>query len=343
MNKRVTIQDIANRLGVTKGIVSRALTGKYNVSDKMRDEITHTAVEMGYDFSKLRSKNRKRSKCIMIMCSQMLSNVDYWQPIIGAITTTLDGAHINLDYFIYDQTTCNADDAYRLKSMDASGYVFMSHNPACLLQAAEQTNRPTVVIDPKEMQTGKHLQIKYNNVYSFYHLTKLLYENGHRHFLFYGPDGTTTSFTEREQGFKSAISELRKTSTERVTAHEVLFANLDQQYADNAAFEEKLLQHPKTTAIVCANDIIAYNAHQSICRMGKKVPDDFSLVGFDNISPSAIGGLELTTVNVPRRELGVEAARYIIRHITNQQIRYSQIVIDCEIVRRDSIRNIKKT
>lgn len=339
MNKRVTIQDIADRLGVTKGIVSRALTGKYNVSDRMRDEITHTAVELGYDFSKLRSKNRKRSKCIMIMCSQMLANVDYWQPIIGAITSTLDGAHINLDYFIYDENTCGDEDAYRLKSLDASGYVFMSNNPACLLQAAEATNRPTVVIDPKEMQTGKHLQIKYNNVYSFYHLTRLLYEKGHRHFLFYGPDGTSTSFTEREQGFKSAISELRNRPG-GVTSHEVLFSNRSRQYADDRAFEEMLTSHRNITAILCANDLIAGNALRSIRRMGKSVPDDYSLVGFDNLPTR--NGPGLTTVNVPRRELGAEAARYIIRHITNQQLRYSQIVIDCEIIIRDSIRDITR-
>lgn len=338
--KRTTVQDIADKLGVTKGIVSRALTGKYNVSDKMRDEITRTALEMGYDFSKLRSKNKKRSKCVLIMTSQMLLTADYWQPIISAITSTFDEAHINLDYFIYDQTTCGSSDVTRLKAVDASGYIFLNNNPLCLLQATEQTNRPTVVIDPKEMQSGKHLQIKYNNVTSFYNLTMLMYNHGHRNFCFYGPRGSAMSFTEREQGFRSAIAELNSRTDNKVTYHEVLFSNVDQQYADNVKFEKLLQENGDITAIVCANDIIAYNAYKSIKRLGKSVPQDYSLVGFDNISPNAIGGINLTTVNVPRKELGTEAAKYIIGHITNQQIRYSQIIIDCEIIERSSIVDI---
>lgn len=338
--KRVTVEEIAKQVGVSKGLVSRALTGKYNVSDKVRDEITRTAVAMGYDFGCLRSNNKKRSKCVLIMSSGMLLKEEYWQPIIQTIISTLDEAHINLEYFIYDEKTLGQDDIVRLKTINASGYFFMNNNPTELLTAVEGTNRPVVVIDPRTVRTGKHLQVKYNNFNSFYELTSRLISMGHRHFLFYGPIGASTSFNEREQGMMTCV---RDNAALKVTAEEVLFSNESGNYADNAMFEAALKKHPEITAVFCANDIIAINARLSIERLGKRIPEDYSLVGFDNIRESGDPHVDLTTVNVPRMELGREAARYLIEHISNQQIRYSQIVIDCETVIRGSIRSLGKT
>lgn len=336
--KRVTVEEIAKEVGVSKGLVSRALTGKYNVSDQVRDEITRTAVAMGYDFGRLRSNNKKRSKCVLVMSSNMLLKEEYWQPIIQTIITTLDEAHINLEYFIYDEKNFSQDDILRLKAINASGYFFMHNNPKELLAAVENTNRTVVVVDPRTVQTGKHLQVKYNNFNSFYELTSRLIDKGHKHFLFYGPTGSSASFNEREQGVVTCV---RDNADKKATVTEVLFSNESGNYADNAKFEKCLREHPEITAVFCANDIIAMNAKKSIERLGKKIPEDYSLVGFDNIRESSENGIDLTTVNVPRMELGREAARYLIKHISNQQIRYSQIVIDCEIVERGSVREIK--
>ena len=262
---------------------------------------------------------------------------DYWQPIIRTLTATLDEKHVNLEYLIYDEHHCGQQDVNKLKAVEASGYVFMNNNPEVLVRAAENTNLPVVVIDPKTVMSGRHLQIKYSNFNSFYDLTKLLLKLGHRNFVFYGPKGESTSFTEREQGFLTCIAD---NADEGVTAREVLFDNGEGSYADNERFEKLLLTRPEITAIVCANDIIAINALKSVRSLGKSVPADYAVVGFDNIAESGEKDYDLTTVNVPREELGAEAARYLINHINNNQIKYSQIVIDCETVIRGSIGNV---
>ncbi|MBP5308168.1 MAG: LacI family DNA-binding transcriptional regulator [Clostridia bacterium] len=335
--KRVTIEDVAKKVGVTKGLVSRALTGKYNVSDNMRDEITRTAVAMGYDFSRLRTKRKKRSKCALVMTSEMLLKEDYWRPIIRAITNTLDEEHINLEYFIYNGGKFGEEEISKLKGMDASGYIFMNDNPERLVHACESSNRPVVVIDPRYILSGRHLQIKYSNYSSFYDLTKMLVSYGHKHFCFYGPFGESASFTEREQGFEACIAEHRE---EGVSADNVIFKNTDGLYADSEHFERLLREKGDITAIVCANDLIAVNAFRSIKKLGKSVPEDYSVVGFDNIYESGEANFDLTTVNVPRVELGEEAAKYLAMHITNKRVKYSQIVIDCEIVLRGSVRRL---
>ena len=335
--KRVTVQDIADRVGVTKGLVSRALRGKYNVSEKMREEIMSTAVSMGYDFNRLRAKTKNRGKCMLIMTSRMLLKKDYWQPIIRTITATLDEKHIALEYLVFDEDNIGPSDVAKIKAVDVSGFVFMHNNPEILVRAAEKTKFPVVVIDPKSVMSGKHLQIKYSNFNSVYELTKMLIGAGHKHVAFYGPRGESASFNEREHGFSACVADI---GDPEVTAYEVLFENSDGQYADNARFERFLMENPQVTAIVCANDIIAINAMASINKMGKKIPGDYAVAGFDDIAESRSEALDLTTVNVPREELGAEAARYLTSHIENKHIKYSQIVIDCETVIRGSTGDI---
>lgn len=335
--KRVTIQDIADKVGVTKGLVSRALRGKYDVSEKMLEEITHAAVAMNYDFSKLRAKNKTRSKCLLVMTSKMLLEKDYWQPIIRAITATLEEKHVNLEYQIYDEETFGAEDVSKIKDINAAGYIFMHNNPEVLVKAAENTNRPVVVIDPKNPMQGRHLQVKYSNFNSFYEITELLVKSGHKNFLFYGAKDESVSFTERERGFSASIDNNAESG---VKAYKLLFKNTSGSYADNVGFSEMLTAHPEITAIVCANDIIAINAMKSITKAGKKVPDDYAVVGFDNIAESGYPNVNLTTVNVPREDLGREVAKYLVNHINKKHIKYSQITIDCETVIRSSIGNI---
>lgn len=338
--KRVTIQDIADKVGVTKGLVSRALRGKYDVSEKMREEITHAAVAMNYDFSKLRAKNKTRSKVLLVMTSKMLLEKDYWQPIIRVITATFEEKHVNLEYQIYDEETLGAEDVEKIKNVNAAGYVFMHNNPDVLVKTAENTGRPVVVIDPKNNLQGRHLQVKYSNFNSCYEITSLLIRGGHKNFLFYGATDESSSFIEREQGFSASISD---NAASGVKGYKLLFKNAAGNYADNAGFVEILHKHPEISAVVCANDIIAINAMKSITKMGKKVPDDYAVAGFDNIVDSGYSNIDLTTVNVPREDLGREVAKYLVNHINKKHIKYSQIIIDCETVVRGSTGNINHT
>ena len=96
------------------------------------------------------------------------------------------------------------------------------------------------------------------------------------------------------------------------------------------------LNNNDITAIVCANDIIALNAIKTINRLGRKVPDDISVIGFDNIRTGDFMTPRLSTFNIPRQEIGEEVAKYVANSIKSHQIPYSQIVIRCDFVERES-------
>ena len=96
MGKNVTLEDIAKACGVTKGLVSRALAGKHNVGDETRNIIMQKAVELGYNFDKLRGKKPKKTSVVIVVDSEILMKEDFWQPILKNLYASLNRASIKL-------------------------------------------------------------------------------------------------------------------------------------------------------------------------------------------------------------------------------------------------------
>ena len=84
------------------------------------------------------------------------------------------------------------------------------------------------------------------------------------------------------------------------------------------------------------------SAIKTINRLGKKVPEDISVIGFDNIRTGDFMTPRLSTFNIPRQEIGEEVAKYVANSIKSHQIPYSQIVIRCDFIERESNAEIKK-
>ena len=124
-----------------------------------------------------------------------------------------------------------------------------------------------------------------------------------------------------------------------VKQYSIIFNNDNKYYADEEMLIGALNNNP-ITAIVCANDIIAMNAIKTIYKLGKKVPDDISIIGFDNIKTGEFMSPKLSTFNIPRQEIGEEVAKYVANSIKQHQIVYSQIVIRCDYIERESNKDI---
>ena len=103
---------------------------------------------------------------------------------------------------------------------------------------------------------------------------------------------------------------------------------------------KELLKHDKITAIICANDICALNAYKVIADMGKKIPDDYSVIGFDNVQNGRVASPSLSTFNVPREQIGDEIGLYIVRLTQDNKPQYSELIIRCDFIERDSIKRL---
>ena len=340
MAKAVRLEDIAKECGVTKGLVSRALAGKYNVGDDTRNAIMQKAVELGYDFNKLRVKNVKKTSVVIIVSSSILTKEIYWQPILKNMYATLNRESIKMEYFVFESNNIDMDSVRALKDNPCIAFVILHKNPDAIYKELLKFNKPIIEVDPKYMHYYGTTQIKYSNYISMYEATQKLIDAGHRHICFYGSDMHALSFRERHEGFLGCI-EKNLLSGQNVKGYEVIFDNSDLQYSNNEMLEKALTNNKKITAIVCANDIVALNAYKVIQKMGKSVPNDYSIIGFDNVSMGETANPSLSTYNVPREEIGDEIGLYINRLKQNNKPQYSEVIIRCDYVERNSTKKLE--
>ena len=333
--KKPTLDQIAKECGVTKGLVSRALGGKNNVSDETRDRIVRKATELGYDTTKLKAYKVSSNHVLLISSSRILFKEDFWQPIIASISTTLSRNNLIMEYFVFDEDKIDDDLLKRLKDSSCGAFIVIHVTIKSIMDIVISKNKPTVVVDPKTFYS-EVTQFKFSNYDSAYLAARRLIEQGHRNIAFYGSDSHSTSFRERHEGYMACM----ESHKDIVKPYSLIFDNSQKNFADEDMLVNALTKNP-ITAIVCANDIIAINAMKTIYRLNKKVPQDISIIGFDNIKSGEYMDPKLSTFNIPRQEIGEEVAKYIANSVRSHQIPYSQIVIRCDFIERESNKEIK--
>ena len=333
--KKPTLDLIAKECGVTKGLVSRALGGKNNVSDATRERIIRKATELGYDTSKLKVHKVSSNRVLLVGSSRILFKEDFWQPIITSRSSTLSRNNLIVEYFAFEEDNIDEITVKKLKESSCNAFILIHVIPQIIVDALVGKKKPIVVVDPKTFHS-EVTQFKFSNYDSAYLATERLIQQGHTNIAFYGSDSHSTSFRERHEGFMSCM----ETYKGQVTPYSIIFNNADKNYADEEIFHNIVANNP-ISAIVCANDIIALNAIKSINRLNKKVPEDISVIGFDNIRAGEFMSPKLSTFNIPRQEIGEEVAKYVANSIKSHQIPYSQIVIRCNYIERESNIEIK--
>ena len=275
--KKPTLDQIAKECGVTKGLVSRALGGKNNVSDETRDRIVRKATELGYDTTKLKAYKVSSNHVLLISSSRILFKEDFWQPIIASISTTLSRNNLIMEYFVFDEDKIDDDLLKRLKDSSCGAFIVIHVTIKSIMDIVISKNKPTVVVDPKTFYS-EVTQFKFSNYDSAYLAARRLIEQGHRNIAFYGSDSHSTSFRERHEGYMACM----ESHKDIAKPYSLIFDNSQKNFADEDMLVNALTKNP-ITAIVCANDIIAINAMKTINRLNKKVPEDISIIGFDNI------------------------------------------------------------
>lgn len=334
--KKPTLDQIAKECGVTKGLVSRALGGKNNVSDATREKIIRKATELGYDTSKLKVHKVSSNRVLLIGSSRILFKEDFWQPIITAISSTLSRSNLIVEYFAFEEDKIDEALLKKLKESSCSAFIIIHVAPQEIIDALVDKRKPIIIVDPKTFHS-EATQFKFSNYDSSYLAVRRLIEQGHRYIAFYGSDSHSQSFRERHEGYMACM----ESNKGKVTPCSIIFNNDKKYYSDEEMLTNALNTHP-ITAIVCANDIIALNAIKVINRLDKKVPDDISVIGFDNIRAGEFTSPKLSTFNIPRQEIGEEVAKYVANSIKSHQIAYSQIVIRCDFIERESNKEITK-
>jgi LacI family transcriptional regulator len=349
MSNKVTMQHVADAIGVSKYVVSKSLSGKEGVNAATRERVRQAAVKLGYRFNARSGAGTKPGaggsdqsvlsgeKMTVVV---MLPNIRhqfrdslYWGRILDGITGELDtlgaGAVV-----ITDQTV---DSFLSIVHRDnIQGFIGVGEIAAKVLQEVGRLRVPIVLIDHEDLLVEAS-ELFANNRECVYQLTNYLISLGHRAIRFVGNTRYSKSFQSRWSGYKDALEE----HGIYVIADDPL-ASLEGSNRQEHAEEIKRVlakdqsQQRFPSALVCANDAIAISAMDALRGMDVRVPEDVSITGFDNIEDSFHAVPKLTTVNVEKEILGRRAVQVLLGRIENPDFPTEIIYMSASLIHRES-------
>lgn len=335
MSKKVTMESIAKKLGITKNTVSLALRNMPGVSEKTHRLVIETARQIGYEY-KRPSKNKFKTKNICLMLSDDTRNsVAFFSFIQYGIESEAKKNNLNTIIYCFNENK-GFEVPLCIKDGIVSGIITLGRLSQKTLKSIIALDLPLVVIDHYFDDINVSCILS-DNISGGCIATEYLIKSGHREIGFCGNIFSSSSFFDRYLGYLKALSQYK-------IPVNPLYSILDMSMAetpDNNMVIKKLKEIPKLpTAFFCCNDIEAITIIKAFSSMGIKVPEDISFIGFDDIELSKNISPELTTMHIHKELLGERAVRKLISQITKKNYTPEKILLPADLVERQSVKKI---
>ncbi len=331
----VTLKDIAERVGVTESTVSRVLNGVPKASKETCEKILKVAEELEYSPNQVaRSLVKQKTHVIGLVIS------DIYNPYFAAVTGGIEEIASSYGYSLIISTTGGREkeelkyiNVFKEKRVD--GIIFMSGRmPDSCLTEIKNSNIPTVVVARKIDDSVPSIHI--DNIKESYKAVEFLIKSGHQKIaMISGTFADVESGYNRFLGYKKALEDYDLPFCDNYIAEG------DFKLASGIEGMRKILKTKELpTAVFAGSDAMAVGAIKAIKATGLQVPEDISVVGFDNNIISKACDPELTTVGQPAKSLGKKAMEMLYKVIEGENLAERSIYLPCEIIIRDSTRKI---
>lgn len=335
MVKNVTMKDIALRLDVSTVTVSKALSDKEGVGKELKDKIKKAADELGYRYNAAAKAIKDGINCnIGIVVSERFihEGAFYSKMYQSAIKKLSDVNYFGLLEIITDEDEENCIVPNIIQNNKVDGLIILGQMSRKYVEMMEKYKLPFLFLDfYNEDYTAD--SIIGDSIYGTYVLTNYLIEKGHSDIGFVGTILQTSSILDRYIGFYKALVQ------NRLPLHpEWVIDDRDKK----GNFIEFALPGKMPTAFVCNCDEVAYNFIKRLKKEGYMVPEDVSVVGFDNYIYSTLTNPKLTTFESNIDNMAENAVEAIIRKVKDKNYVLGRKVISGKLVIRDSVKDIRK-
>lgn len=333
--QRHTMADVARRAGVSIATVSRALTRPDQVNKQTREMIREIAEELGFRPNLVGRQLRVQAANSLLILVQDLKNPFYGELIKGVESV----ARANR-YSVMLGGTDGLEEVEHLYTDQflgrrVDGLIVLFGHPPAGISARMAENSPIVLVSEGNPDL-KLASVLIDNAHWAETAVRYLQERGHRRIGHVtGPLERIIS-RERRDGYRRAMAAAGIADTSDL---EVIG---DFTHAGGRRAAHVLLSRPDgPTAIFCSSDEAAIGASLAARDLGLSVPDDVSLVGFDDIGLAEIAQPALTTIRQPRLEMGIAAGERVIDMIRNGPGERGNQILDCKLIERDSVRDLR--
>ena len=324
--QRVKMADVARTAGVSVATVSKVVNGRYGVAQATVDRVQEVINQLGYEASLgAQSLRSHRTYVLGILVAEF---EPFSTELLKGASAAIADTHYEL--LAYSGGARGAEVGWERRSLSRlSGTLIDGAIIVTPTVVETKQGFHVVAVDPHTGPSGLPT-VDSDNFAGAMLATNYLVGLGHRRIGFLGGRPDLESARLREAGFRQAMADAGVPVDEAL----VRVGGYKSETAKGPAHE--LLQHAqRPTAVFAANDLSAIATMEVARSLGLVVPDDLSVIGFDNVPESALASPPLTTVNQPLQRMGAEALRLLVDLIDGVE-REIHIRLPTELVERAS-------
>ena len=331
---KANIKSIAEMTGFSPATISNALNHKKGVNAQTSAMIFKAAAELGYFeesiIRKVRFVTYKRQ-------GRIVEDTPFFPLLITGAEQECSACGMELIMQTLDRRDSDFDEKVKILQNDVqSAVIFLGTELLDEdIDIITGIQPPYVVIDYWNEEVSFDA-VLINNADSARKATNYLITNGHTEIGYLMGDYRIKPFRSRAAGYRTAMNKAGIPIKEEYMVS--VSTTMDGAYRDMKAYLEKKPALP--TAFVADNDIIALGCMKAFSEAGIQVPKDISVTGFDDVSFSSISNPPLTTVRVPKQEIGRAAVRRIRDKLASPETVPLKIQVCTEFIERDSVRRL---
>ncbi len=333
----ITIKDVAKLAKVAPSTVSRVIANNPRISEKTKKKVREAMDELGYHPNFIARSLASQSTQAIGLVMPSSTDVVFQNPFFPTVLRGLsEGAH-EKHYALY-MTTGKTDNeildgvTQMVQGGRVDGVVLLySKIEDKVLMYLQERGIPFVVIGKPFKHVEEITHVDNDNFRATKEVTEYLIQLGHDHIAFVGGNLNLVVTVERLLGYEKALREAGIPLDDDYIVHEEFLREGGQE-----AVRELLSLNVPPTALVVADDLMALGVLNTLDEMGIKVPEDISIISFNNVLVSEMSRPPLTSVDINIFDLGFEAARSLIQKIENPKEPIKRIIIPHQIVKRFS-------
>lgn len=333
--KRVTINDIARECHTSKATVSYVINERYNkVSQEMVEKVQKAIKDLGYVPSlNAKSLAGRGSNLIGVIIPQMdvseklIFDNPFYSEFLSGVEYYLRKAGYGVVLSVVNRDNCFEE---LIKKWNLDGAVVFGIDNDEMLKSLGEYKFPVLLID-SYITESDYYRMNIRDEEACYEATKFLIRNSKKVALVTGQIDKSMVLQKREAGYRRALEEAGYEFDETL----VYQGDITYEYGLEAT--EEILQRGDVTSILATADILARGVISQLQNDGKKIPNEYSVMGFDDTYQSRNMYPRLTTVGQNILERGETAGRLILKIINQEPVEKEQFM-DFQIIERDTTR-----
>lgn len=330
-NKKYSISDVAEMLGVSKSTVSRAINGNSGVGKELRKKVLDLVEEIGYKPNTIaQSLSRGRVNIVALILG------DIRNPFYADLTFNIQRILNNHGYMVM---VFNSEYDVRREmeflkltlQFNFAGLILITAQAESVEDMLHSMDIPKVLVN-RILPSYEGDSVLIDNFRAGYMAVMHLLELRHRNIGFIKGPGISSASTQRFEGYRQALQNFGLPFREEYVYTSDL--KLETGIALAQDFVSGLKERP--SAMVVVNDMTAIGFMDGCQKSGIRVPEDLSIVSFDNINISAMKNIELTTISQHVDEMSEHAARLMLKQLKDRDSKSERVILEPTLIVRNT-------